>query len=72
MPLRAAIAGTGLSAESTLVRRSWLEPTWPVSPPPHQIPHGTQPPPEVPRQVVVPAAVVTQDNVEEYEQYAFD
>jgi ribose transport system substrate-binding protein len=29
-------------------------------------------PPEVPRQVVVPAAVVTQDNVEEYEQYAFD
>jgi ribose transport system permease protein len=29
-------------------------------------------PPEVPRQVVVPAAVVTQDNVEDYEQYAFD
>jgi ribose transport system substrate-binding protein len=29
-------------------------------------------PPEVPRQVVVPAAVVTKDNVEEYEQYAFD
>ncbi len=29
-------------------------------------------PPEVPRQVVVPAAVVTQDNVEEYEEYAFD
>jgi ribose transport system substrate-binding protein len=29
-------------------------------------------PPEVPRQVVVPAAVVTQDNVDEYEQYAFD
>jgi ribose transport system substrate-binding protein len=29
-------------------------------------------PPEVPRQVVVPAAVVTQDNVSEYEQYAFD
>ena len=29
-------------------------------------------PPEVPRQVIVPAAVVTQENVEEYEQYAFD
>ncbi len=29
-------------------------------------------PPEVPRQVVVPAAVVTQDNVEDYEQYAFN
>jgi ribose transport system substrate-binding protein len=29
-------------------------------------------PPEVPRQVVVPAAVVTKDNVDEYEQYAFD
>jgi ribose transport system substrate-binding protein len=29
-------------------------------------------PPEVPRQVVVPAAVVTKENVEEYEQYAFD
>jgi ribose transport system substrate-binding protein len=29
-------------------------------------------PPEVPRMVVVPAAVVTQDNVAEYEQYAFN
>ena len=29
-------------------------------------------PPEVPRQVVVPAAVVTKDNVAQYEQYAFD
>ena len=29
-------------------------------------------PPEVPRQLIVPAAVVTQDNVDEYEQYAFD
>jgi ribose transport system substrate-binding protein len=29
-------------------------------------------PPEVPRQVVVPAAVVTQENVDDYEQYAFD
>jgi len=29
-------------------------------------------PPEVPRQVVVPAAVVTKDNVSEYEQYAFN
>ncbi len=29
-------------------------------------------PPEVPRQIVVPAAVVTQDNVEDYEQYAFN
>jgi ribose transport system substrate-binding protein len=29
-------------------------------------------PPEVPRQVIVPAATVTQDNVEEYEQYAFN
>ena len=29
-------------------------------------------PPEVPRQIVVPAAVVTQDNVAEYEQYAFN
>ena len=29
-------------------------------------------PPEVPRQLVVPAAVVTKDNVEDYEQYAFD
>jgi ribose transport system substrate-binding protein len=29
-------------------------------------------PPEVPRQVVVPAAVVTKDNVSDYEQYAFD
>jgi hypothetical protein len=28
-------------------------------------------PPEVPRQLVVPAAVVTKDNVDEYEQYAF-
>jgi hypothetical protein len=28
--------------------------------------------PEVPRQLVVPAAVVTQDNVDEYEQYAFN
>jgi ribose transport system substrate-binding protein len=29
-------------------------------------------PPEVPRQVVVPAAVVTKDNVSEYEKYAFN
>jgi ribose transport system substrate-binding protein len=29
-------------------------------------------PPEVPRQIVVPAAVVTKDNVSEYEEYAFD
>jgi ribose transport system substrate-binding protein len=29
-------------------------------------------PPEVPRQLVVPAAVVTKDNVDEYEQYAFN
>jgi ribose transport system substrate-binding protein len=29
-------------------------------------------PPEVPRQIIVPAATVTQDNVEEYEQYAFN
>jgi ribose transport system substrate-binding protein len=29
-------------------------------------------PPEVPRQVVVPAAVVTKDNVSKYEQYAFN
>jgi ribose transport system substrate-binding protein len=29
-------------------------------------------PPEVPRQVVVPAAVVTKDNVAEYEKYAFN
>ena len=29
-------------------------------------------PPEVPRQLVVPAAVVTQDNVSEYEKYAFN
>ena len=29
-------------------------------------------PPEVPRQVVVPAAVVTKDNVNEYEKYAFN
>ena len=29
-------------------------------------------PPEVPRQLVVPAAVVTQDNVADYEQYAFN
>ncbi|MDW5594373.1 substrate-binding domain-containing protein [Conexibacter stalactiti] len=29
-------------------------------------------PPEVPRQIVVPAATVTQDNVAEYEQYAFN
>ena len=29
-------------------------------------------PPEVPRQLVVPAAVVTKENVEDYEQYAFD
>jgi ribose transport system substrate-binding protein len=29
-------------------------------------------PPEVPRQVVVPAAVVTQDNVDQYEEYAFN
>jgi ribose transport system substrate-binding protein len=29
-------------------------------------------PPEVPRQIVVPAAEVTQDNVEEYEQFAFN
>jgi ribose transport system substrate-binding protein len=29
-------------------------------------------PPEVPRQIVVPAAVVTQDNVEDFEQYAFN
>jgi ribose transport system substrate-binding protein len=29
-------------------------------------------PPEVPRQITVPAAVVTQDNVDQYEQYAFN
>jgi ribose transport system substrate-binding protein len=29
-------------------------------------------PPEVPRQIVVPAATVTQSNVEDYEQYAFN
>jgi ribose transport system substrate-binding protein len=29
-------------------------------------------PPEVPRQLVVPAATVTRDNVDEYEQYAFN
>ena len=29
-------------------------------------------PPEVPRQVIVPAAVVTKDNVDKYEQYAFN
>lgn len=29
-------------------------------------------PPEVPRQVIVPAATVTQENVDEYMQYAFD
>ncbi len=29
-------------------------------------------PPEVPRQIIVPAAVVTKDNVDEYEKYAFD
>jgi ribose transport system substrate-binding protein len=29
-------------------------------------------PPEVPRQLIVPAAVVTKDNVEKYEQYAFN
>jgi ribose transport system substrate-binding protein len=29
-------------------------------------------PPEVPRQVIVPAAVVTQDNVSKYEKYAFN
>jgi ribose transport system substrate-binding protein len=29
-------------------------------------------PPEVPRQLIVPAAVVTQDNVSKYEKYAFN
>jgi ribose transport system substrate-binding protein len=29
-------------------------------------------PPTVPRQLIVPAAVVTKENVDEYEQYAFD
>ena len=29
-------------------------------------------PPEVPRQLIVPAAVVTKDNVADYEQYAFN
>ncbi len=29
-------------------------------------------PPEVPRQIIVPAATVTRDNVAEYEQYAFN
>ena len=29
-------------------------------------------PPEVPRQVIVSAAVVTQDNVDDYLQYAFN
>jgi ribose transport system substrate-binding protein len=29
-------------------------------------------PPEVPRQLIVPAAVVTKDNVADYEEYAFD
>ena len=29
-------------------------------------------PPEVPRQIVVPAATVTKDNVADYEEYAFN
>jgi hypothetical protein len=29
-------------------------------------------PPEVPRQLIVPAAVVTKHNVAEYEKYAFN
>jgi ribose transport system substrate-binding protein len=29
-------------------------------------------PSEVPRQLIVPAAVVTKDNVADYEQYAFN
>jgi ribose transport system substrate-binding protein len=29
-------------------------------------------PPEVPRQLIVPAAVVTKDNVKKYEKYAFN
>lgn len=29
-------------------------------------------PPEVPRQIIVPAAVVTKENVDEYEKYAFN
>jgi ribose transport system substrate-binding protein len=29
-------------------------------------------PPEVPRQIIVPAAVVTQENVDKYEKYAFN
>jgi ribose transport system substrate-binding protein len=29
-------------------------------------------PPEVPRQIIVPAAVVTKENVAEYEKYAFN
>ena len=29
-------------------------------------------PPEVPRQLVVPAATVTQENVDDYEEYAFN
>jgi len=29
-------------------------------------------PPEVPRQIIVPAAVVTKENVDQYEQYAFN
>jgi ribose transport system substrate-binding protein len=29
-------------------------------------------PPEVPRQIIVPAAVVTKDNVDQYEKYAFN
>ena len=29
-------------------------------------------PPEVPRQIIVPAAVVTKDNVAKYEKYAFN
>jgi hypothetical protein len=29
-------------------------------------------PPEVPRQVVVPAAVVIKDNIGQYEKYAFN
>jgi ABC-type sugar transport system substrate-binding protein len=29
-------------------------------------------PPEVPRQLIVPAATVTKENVADYEQYAFN
>jgi ribose transport system substrate-binding protein len=29
-------------------------------------------PPEVPRQLIVPAAVVTKDNVDKYQEYAFN